>query len=101
MKFTTNAQDPSIEDPGCSLQIDRMRADWGKLVALFGEPEQNIGDRVQVQWVIRFEDGEIATVYDWKENCEPEEVTRWNVGALNKMVAHRVYQIVTYGVAFH
>lgn len=43
-------------------------AHYGDLVQCFGEPNSN-GDeyKVQKEWMISFEDGTYATIYDWKE----------------------------------
>lgn len=40
----------------------------GALVRAFGEPqfEELTGDKISVEWSIEFEDGTIATIYDWK-----------------------------------
>lgn len=51
----------------------------------FGEPEfYGEGGKVTVEWMIRFEDGSVATIYDWKryEEGTPAmtEVIEWNIG---------------------
>lgn len=58
---------------------------YDRLVETFGEPvrftpEQTDG-KVQVEWTIKFNDGTLATIYDWKvEGQTPESVTTWNIG---------------------
>ena len=56
-----------------------------RLIEVFGEPEYyGEGDKVTVHWAIAFEDGTIATIYDWKryEMGTPglTEVFQYNIG---------------------
>ena len=37
-----------------------------KLTKAFGEPMQYEASKITIQWGIKFEDGTIATIYDWK-----------------------------------
>ncbi len=55
---------------------------YARLVAVFGPPPADSGgDKWRVEWVLRFDDGTVATVYDWKLFGTPvEDVTMWNVG---------------------
>ena len=52
-----------------------------ELKALFGEPWEGDGYKTRLEWVILFDDGTCATIYDWKQRGLPvEEVTDWSVG---------------------
>jgi len=56
-----------------------------KIESVFGSPlEFGEGDKVTTEWVVEFEDGTIATIYDWKryEDGAPEldENCVWNIG---------------------
>ena len=56
-----------------------------KLIEVFGEPEYyDEGDKVTVEWCLKFEDGTVATIYDWKryELGTPalDELMHWNIG---------------------
>ena len=39
---------------------------YAQLVAAFGEPGANDGYKVDAQWALGFEDGTVATVYNYK-----------------------------------
>ena len=69
---------------GTSLQgyvtTTRSMIEWA-----FGEPEEfGEGDKVTTEWDILFDDGTVATIYDWKryEMGAPEtnEVIEWHIG---------------------
>jgi hypothetical protein len=70
---------------GTSL-IGEVTATRDHLEKVFGKPSVTggEGDKVTVEWTIAFEDGSIATIYDWKryEEGSPEwdEVYGWHVG---------------------
>lgn len=56
-----------------------------QLIETFGEPEYFAeGDKVTVEWVIVFDNGIVATIYDWKryEMGRPAltEVFQYNIG---------------------
>lgn len=60
-----------------------INASYYDLVDKLGEPILGIGDpdKVRAQWFIDFANGNVATIYDWKETQPLEMVTRWFVGA--------------------
>lgn len=60
-----------------------------QLIKTFGEPQRYIGeDKVTVNWSMVFEDGTIATIYDWKryEMGTPQltEVMEYNIGGTTR-----------------
>lgn len=58
-----------------------ITAKYEDIVGTFGEPD-NIGSddgKVQVEWVLEIE-GIVFTIYDYKENVPPEQVTEWHIG---------------------
>jgi len=56
-------------------------ASYYELRAAFGEPiRYPQGDKVRVEWVLKFSDDTLATIYDWKEDRAIENVPRWNIG---------------------
>ena len=69
-----------------------INTSYDRLVELFGEPTQLEADgKVQVEWVMKFTDGTLATIYDWKENQVPEGVTEWHVGGHTQ---HALYNVI-------
>lgn len=56
------------------------------LEKVFGKPSVTYGEghKVTVEWILEFEDGNVATIYDWKryEEGTPDwdEVYSWHIG---------------------
>jgi len=66
----------------------------------FGEPEElGEGDKVTTEWAILFDDGTVATIYDWKryEMGAPEtnEVIEWHIGGKEKRAVDMVLTALT------
>ena len=85
MKFT---QTDWTEANGTSLQ-GYVTAYYHELVEVFGEPEGG-GDKTTVEWALKFADGTVATIYDWKEYETPMGQYRWHIGGHNKRAVHAV-----------
>jgi len=78
MKYTATA-----EISGTHLQ-GYVTTTRGELTRLFGNPWQaDSSEKVTLEWGVLFDDGTIATVYDWKR-YEPREL------GLNEEYAYHV-----------
>ncbi len=55
---------------------------YDEVVAVFGVPDfyGSDDDKVKVEWINRFEDGTIATIYDYKSDLRPEANQDWHIG---------------------
>jgi hypothetical protein len=83
------------ETAGTWLQGYTVTTTRRKLSLAFGEPvEYGEGGKVTIEWGIQFEDGTIATVYDWKryEQGIPEldELMFYNIGGISPDAVARV-----------
>ena len=79
MKLSFVHADPA-ERAGTSLQGEYLTT-YDDIVNTFGEPTQKgDGEKTTVEWVIKFNDGTVATIYDWKYGYTPKDFTEWNVG---------------------
>ena len=68
-----------------------------ELKELFGEPsfEDNYGeDKVNFEWNCETEDGDVFTIYDWKEYRElhEDEIVKFHIGALSKQISEQAKQ---------
>ena len=87
MKFTKgkvmNFVTGDFDVVGTCLQ-GHINTSYDRLVETFGQPTIYEGDetdgKVQAEWTIKFNDGTLATLYDWKTGVSPESVTEWNIG---------------------
>lgn len=62
--------------------VGYVETQYDTLVRVFGEPtmEGGIDDKSFCQWNLEFEDGTVATIYDWKEDVLPTGLYNWHVG---------------------
>ena len=90
MKFTKDA----FVD-GTSFRGD-FYAYYHELVEVFGEPDhgpnQKLFDKVTCEWDLQFEDGTIATIYDWKEPETPMGRYLWHIGGKSSDAIDRVLE---------
>lgn len=56
------------------------RTTYALLVALMGEPHTRSGDKTNVEWAFRCNDGSSFHVYDWKEPAVPKDTYLWHIG---------------------
>ena len=87
---------PTEKTGGTSL-MDYVHTSYDDLVAVFGEPhfyEPGNDDKVQCEWGFEY-DGEVFTIYDWKEYRDPKLVTEWHIGGRNTNVMHIVKHFAT------
>lgn len=91
MKFTNNA-----DVNGTHLQ-GHMTARYHQLVEVFGEPTDS-GDKTTAEWCLKFEDGTVATIYDWKEYETPTGSYAWHIGGTSPQAVDRVTQTFKQGV---
>lgn len=62
--------------------IGTVETRYDTLVRVFGEPVMydGIDEKTTCQWNLEFEDGSVATIYDWKTEQTPLEAYEWHVG---------------------
>ncbi|MEY5134623.1 MAG: hypothetical protein RL709_318 [Pseudomonadota bacterium] len=73
-----NSNDTSVN--GTSLK-GYVGTTYDKLVKLFGEPLKGSDDgKTTCEWILEFEDGTVATIYDWKQKQTPKDHFYWSVG---------------------
>jgi hypothetical protein len=100
MKFT---KDPDATT-GTSLQ-GYVQTTLHELINTFGEPDYyDEGDKVTAEWCLVFEDGTVASIYDWKryELGTPElyELYDWHIGGTSPTAVSTVeYQIRLHSLA--
>jgi len=86
MKFTKDA------NPNMTSRVGYVETYYHRLVEVFGEPDSLGGDKTTCEWCLEFEDGTIATIYDWKEYTTPMGLNRWHIGGKNYMAEIRVLE---------
>jgi hypothetical protein len=73
---------------GTSFHGVVIRATVDQLAKAFGEPyDNNSGDdKVNFEWDMETDEGEVFTIYDWKEYrpLQRDEYVTWHIGAKSK-----------------
>jgi hypothetical protein len=73
---------------GTSFHGVTIRATVDQLTKAFGEPyDNNSGDdKVNFEWDMENNEGEVFTIYDWKEYrvLRSDEMITWHIGAKSK-----------------
>jgi hypothetical protein len=72
---------------GTSLQ-GYVNADFKVLKKLFGKPTDGDGYKVDAEWLVTFNDGVVATIYNYKDGknyngsrgTPKTQITEWHVG---------------------
>jgi hypothetical protein len=78
---------------GTSFHGVVIRATVNQLISAFGDPsmEYNTGeDKVNFEWEMETNIGEVFTIYDWKEYrpIGRDEFVTWHIGANSKSVSN-------------
>ena len=78
---------------GTSFFGTTIRATVNQLISAFGEPsdDSNTGeDKVNFEWDMETEEGEVFTIYDWKEGrpLRLDEYVVWHIGAKDKSTSN-------------
>lgn len=102
MQFHTHVDYP-VDIAGTGL-VGEFCLPYAKLVDLFGPPTTGDGYKTDAEWHLLFEDGTIATVYNWKNGvnyCEEdglpiEEMTDWHVGGHDATAMHNVLEALIF-----
>ena len=78
-----------------------IETSYARLVEEFGEPED--GEyKIDAMWFLKFEDGTIATIYNYKDGYnylgikgrEVESIRDWHVGGFSKDAVERVREMI-------
>lgn len=77
---------------GTSFHGITIRASVEQLTKAFGDPSivDNTGeDKVNYEWEMETDEGEVFTIYDWKyyRPLKSDEIVTWNIGSKSKSVS--------------
>jgi hypothetical protein len=93
MKFRTDSNGSSIDNTGVSLR-GTIQATLSQLTKVFGEPALGVpGDRILIEWVAEFEDGQVVTIYCWKipDMPDADAVISWCIGGRSEAARDMVH----------
>ena len=90
MKYLTHNEKEDIDPNGTSL-IECIHVFYDTLVQVFGKPMKG-HDKSDAEWEIEFEDGTVATIYNYKDGknylgkngMKTKDITYWHIGGHNQ-----------------
>ena len=80
-----------------------VQVTYRELTDVFGRPHSDgDGYKVDAEWMIKFPDGEVATIYNWKngpnycgdEGIPTRDITTWHIGGNKREVTKRVAELL-------
>lgn len=100
MKFKTH-NDGNVNSGGTSLQ-GYVTSPYEKLKELFGKPTKGDEYKIDAEWELEFEDGTVATIYNWKSGknylgkrgTPTVHITEWNIGGNSERAVELVKEIL-------
>ena len=71
---------------------------FAELVEIFGKPNYGPNnydmDKVTCEWMLEFEDGTLASIYDYKTSRTPMGEYEWHIGGYNVTAFERVLDTI-------
>ena len=91
MKFTTDANANMTGFKG------EFPITYTELVEIFGQPDDGPNadlDKTTCEWRLQFEDGTVATIYDYKVGYTPMNEYEWHIGVHDSEALVRVHECI-------
>jgi hypothetical protein len=98
---TLNFKTSNVNVSGTSLQ-GHITCNYVNLCAMFGAPVTKGLDKSDAEWAIKFDDGQVATIYNWKNGknymgdagIATHHIIHWHVGGRSPEVVSRIEQLI-------
>jgi hypothetical protein len=89
---------------GTCLQGE-LDVSYKELVKAFGKPEQGDGYKVDAEWMLKFDNGVVATIYNYKngksylgkEGTATSKIRDWHIGGYDKRAVIAVQDVLYFG----
>ena len=85
------------KDTNFSCLQGYIRLNFAEIQAVLGEPQfgpdADLDGKVTCEWAIKFPDGTVATIYDWKMLATPFEEYNWHIGGHTDKAVELVNQL--------
>ena len=90
---------------GTSFHLSTVRASVNELTKIIGEPtyESNDGeDKVNIEWELEDDNGNVITIYDWKEyrKIGYDEQIEWHIGGMSRDITDNAKGEIEYMLRF-
>ena len=91
--MTTTFRHGTYKDRQNTSYMGSYTTDYNTLCEVFGEPthlDTSSDGKIKAEWVLKFNDGNVATIYDYKEKELPLYEYDWHIGGRNKKIVEYV-----------
>jgi hypothetical protein len=93
------------EANGTSFHNSTVRASVNELIKVIGEPTYVVNDgedKVNIEWELEDDNGNVITIYDWKEyrKIGYDEKINWHIGGKNKDITDNAKEEIEYVLRF-
>ena len=92
LDFITHKQQ-NINIAGTSYR-GRVDCPYDQIVRSFGKPYEGDGDKTRAEWAIEFDDGTVATIYDYKTNIDPIKNHDWHIGGFKPIAVEHILHVL-------
>jgi hypothetical protein len=101
LTFITH-NDSEIDNGGTSL-VGSIDIGYNQLKKVFGKPlTYDKGDKVDAEWLIQFNDGSVATIYNYKngknydnKGLPKTKITNWHIGGFSDAVVLKLEVVLS------
>jgi hypothetical protein len=95
----------SRSSSGTSFHYSTVRASVNELTKIIGEPTYVVNDgedKVNIEWELEDDNGDVVTVYDWKEyrKIGYDEKIEWHIGGMSKNITDNAKGEIEYMLRF-
>ena len=99
MSFSTNTHTVAIEKNEDSYgRMGYLNESYSTLVEMFGQPDNPDKDMPVIKttalWNVLFNDGTLATIYNYKNDTPPEQNSFWHISGKSTKSVLRVIEAV-------
>ena len=90
---------------GTSFHLSTVRASVNELIKVIGEPTYVVNDgedKVNIEWELEDDNGDVVTVYDWKEyrKIGYDEQIEWHIGGMSRDITDNAKGEIEYMLRF-
>jgi len=81
---------------GCGTSLQGyIKTTYADLVHLLGKPSyRGEGEKITCEWIIKFNNGPLVTIYDYKTGKTPKDLYEWHVGGNSKNALFYINELV-------
>jgi hypothetical protein len=90
--YVVNSNSTSING---TRYLGYVNTTYDEIVRTLGQPKEGSADgKTTCEWHVEFEDGSVATVYDWKVGHTPKNLHDWHIGGRSGIALDHLEEVL-------